>query len=160
LVASLPADAELPSEDVPCDDPVERMGIDKIRLEAQLRDALSSGELEVRYQPIYDIAAARVAGYEALVRWDLPGSGPVSPAQFIQLAEETSLIVPVGEYVLDRVIGVLQALRDDGADPLPSIAVNLSARQLVEPGMARQIVARAQQAQLPAGALKDRKSEV
>ncbi|MDG6348078.1 EAL domain-containing protein [Luteimonas sp. 8-5] len=154
LVASLPADAEMPSEDVPCDDPVERLGIDKIRLEAQLRDALSSGELEVRYQPIYDIAAARVAGYEALVRWDLPGSGPVSPAQFIQLAEETSLIVPVGEYVLDKVIGVLQALRDDGADPLPSIAVNLSARQLVEPGMARQIVARAERAKLPAGALK------
>ena len=154
LVASLPADAEMPSEDVPCDDPVERLGIDKIRLEAQLRDALSSGGLEVRYQPIYDIAAARVAGYEALVRWDLPGSGPVSPAQFIQLAEETSLIVPVGEYVLDKVIGVLQALRDGGADPLPSIAVNLSARQLVEPGMARQIVARAQRASLPAGALK------
>ena len=154
LVASLPADAEMPSEDVPCDDPVERTGIDKIRLEAQLRDALASGELDVRYQPIYEIAAGRVAGYEALVRWELPGSGPVSPAQFIQLAEETSLIVPVGEYVLDRVIGVLQALRDGGADPLPSIAVNLSARQLVEPGMARQIVARAERAQLPPGALK------
>ena len=154
LVASLPADAEMPSEDVPCDDPVERTGIDKIRLEAQLRDALASGELDVRYQPIYEIAAGRVAGYEALVRWELPGSGPVSPAQFIQLAEETSLIVPVGEYVLDRVIGVLQALRDGGADPLPSIAVNLSARQLVEPGMARQIVARAERAKLPAGALK------
>ncbi|MDQ2703378.1 MAG: EAL domain-containing protein [Pseudomonadota bacterium] len=154
LVASLPADAEMPSEDVPCDDPVERTGIDKIRLEAQLRDALATGTLDVRYQPIYDIAAARVAGYEALVRWDLPGNGPVSPAQFIQLAEETSLIVPVGEYVLDKVIGVLQALRDGGADPLPSIAVNLSARQLVEPGMARQIVARAERAQLPAGALK------
>ena len=154
LVASLPADAEMPSEDVPCDDPVERTGIDKIRLEAQLRDALASGELDVRYQPIYEIAAGRVAGYEALVRWELPGNGPVSPAQFIQLAEETSLIVPVGEYVLDRVIGVLQALRDGGADPLPSIAVNLSARQLVEPGMARQIVARAERAQLPPGALK------
>ena len=154
VVASLPADAEMPSEDVPCDDPVERTGIDKIRLEAQLRDALASGELDVRYQPIYEIAAGRVAGYEALVRWELPGSGPVSPAQFIQLAEEPSLIVPVGEYVLDRVIGVLQALRDGGADPLPSIAVNLSARQLVEPGMARQIVARAERAQLPPGALK------
>jgi EAL domain-containing protein (putative c-di-GMP-specific phosphodiesterase class I) len=154
LVASLPADVELPSEDVPCDDPVERTGIGKIRLEAQLREALDSGTLEVHYQPIYDIAARRVGGYEALVRWDLPGRGPVSPAEFIQLAEETSLIVPVGEYVLDRVIGVLQALRDGGADPLPSIAVNLSARQLVEPGMARQVVARAEQARLPAGALK------
>jgi EAL domain-containing protein (putative c-di-GMP-specific phosphodiesterase class I) len=154
LVASLPVDIERPAEDVPCDDPVERIGIGKIRLEAQLREALDSGALEVHYQPIYDIAARRVGGYEALVRWDLPGRGPVSPAEFIQLAEETSLIVPVGEYVLDRVIGVLQALRDGGADPLPSIAVNLSARQLIEPGMARQVVARAEQARLPAGALK------
>lgn len=153
LVATVPADAGLPPEDVPCDDPVERTGIDKIRLEAQLRDALETGTLEVRYQPIYDIAAARVAGYEALVRWELEGK-PVSPAQFIQLAEETSLIVPVGEYVLDRVVEVLQALRDGGADPLPSIAVNLSARQLVEPGMARQIVARAERSRLPPGALK------
>jgi EAL domain-containing protein (putative c-di-GMP-specific phosphodiesterase class I) len=154
LVANMPAEAPMPAEDVACDDPVERSGIDKIRLEAQLRDALDAGTLEVRYQPIYDIAARRVTGYEALVRWALEGRGPVSPAEFIQLAEETSLIVPVGEYVLDRVVGVLQSLRDGGADPLPSIAVNLSARQLVEPGMARQIVARAERSRLPAGALK------
>ncbi len=154
LVATLPAETALPSEDVACDDPTERSGIDKIRLEAQLRDALDAGTLEVRYQPIYDIAARRVAGYEALVRWALEGRGPVSPAEFIQLAEETSLIVPVGEYVLDRVVAVLQALRDGGAEPLPSIAVNLSARQLVEPGMARQIVARAERNRLPPGALK------
>lgn len=154
LVANMPAETALPAEDVACDDPIERSGIDKIRLEAQLRDALGTGTLEVRYQPIYDIAARRVTGYEALVRWALEGRGPVSPAEFIQLAEETSLIVPVGEYVLDRVVGVLQALRDAGADPLPSIAVNLSARQLVEPGMARQIVARAERSRLPAGVLK------
>jgi EAL domain-containing protein (putative c-di-GMP-specific phosphodiesterase class I) len=154
LVATLPEDATLPAEDVACDDPVERIGIDKIRLEAQLRDALANGTLEVRYQPIYEIAARRVAGYEALVRWQLPGRGPVSPAEFIKLAEETSLIVPVGEYVLDRVVAVLVALRDAGTDPLPSIAVNLSARQLVEPGMARQVVARAKAAALPPGVLK------
>ena len=154
IIASLPMDAALPAEDIACDDPEERSGIDKIRLEAQLHDALDSNTLEVRYQPIYDIRAGRVASYEALVRWELPDRGPVSPAEFIKLAEETSLIVPVGEYVLDRVIGVLTGLRDAGTDPLPSIAVNLSAKQLVEPGMARQIVARAQQAKLPAGALK------
>ena len=154
LVATLPSDAALPAEDVACDDPLERIGIDKIRLEAQLRDAIENGTLDVRYQPIYEIAAKRVTGYEALVRWELPGRGAVSPAEFIQLAEETSLIVPVGEYVLDRVVGVLTALRDRGVAPLPSIAVNLSARQLVEPGMARQVVARARDAALPPGALK------
>lgn len=154
IIASLPVDATLPAEDVPVDDPAERSGIDKIRLEAQLSDALDSGTLEVRYQPLFDIPVGRVTSYEALVRWQLPERGVVSPAEFIKLAEETSLIVPVGEYVLDRVIKVLTELRDAGIDPLPSIAVNLSAKQLVEPGMARQIVARVQRAQLPAGALK------
>jgi EAL domain-containing protein (putative c-di-GMP-specific phosphodiesterase class I) len=154
IIASLPTDIALPAEDSACDDPEDRIGIDKIRLEAQLRDAIDTGTLEVRYQPIYDIPAGRVASYEALVRWELPERGPVSPAEFIKLAEETSLIVPVGEYVLDRVIEVLTGLRDGGTDPLPSIAVNLSAKQLVEPGMARQIVARAQRAALPPGTLK------
>jgi diguanylate cyclase len=154
IIASLPTDIALPAEDTACDDPEERVGIDKIRLEAQLRDAIDTGTLEVRYQPIYDIPAGRVASYEALVRWELPERGPVSPAEFIKLAEETSLIVPVGEYVLDRVLEVLTGLRDAGTDPLPSIAVNLSAKQLVEPGMARQIVARAQRAALPPGTLK------
>lgn len=154
LVASLPTETAVPAEDVACDDPVERAGIDKIRLETQLRDALATGTLEVRYQPIFDIAAGRVAGYEALVRWELPGRGAVSPAEFIALAEETSLIVPVGEYVLERVVATLVELRRRGVEPLPSIAVNLSARQLVEPGMARQVVARVQAAGLPAGALK------
>ncbi|WP_166211166.1 EAL domain-containing protein [Cognatiluteimonas telluris] len=154
IIASLPADVALPAEDVSCDDPVERSGIEKIRMETQLREALDTGALEVRYQPLYDIPAGRVSSYEALVRWELPERGAVSPGEFIKLAEETSLIVPVGEYVLDRVIAVLVGLRDAGVEPLPSIAVNLSARQLVEPGMARQIVARVQRAQLPKGALK------
>ena len=154
IIASLPMDASLPAEDIACDDHEERSGIDKIRLEAQLHDALDSNTLEVRYQPIYDIRAGRVASYEALVRWELPDRGPVSPAEFIKLAEETSLIVPVGEYVLDRVIAVLTGLRDAGIDPLHGIAVNLSAKQLVEPGMARQIVSRAQRAKLPPGVLK------
>ncbi len=154
LLAALPADAPVPADDLPRDDAGERSGIDKIRLEAQLREALADGALEVRYQPIYDLVEARVSGYEALVRWDLPGRGPVSPAEFIKLAEETSLIVPVGEYVLDRVVEVLVALRDRGGAPQPSIAVNLSARQLVEPGMAQQIVSRIERARLPAGALK------
>ncbi len=164
IIASLPVDAVLPYEEVqldgtPSEVPGARGGIEKIRLETQLRDALDTGTLEVRYQPLYDIPAGRVTSYEALVRWQLPGRGVVSPAEFIKLAEETSLIVPVGEYVLDRVLEVLAGLREAGlqqadAGPLPSIAVNLSAKQLVEPGMERQIVARVERAQLPPGALK------
>jgi len=154
ILAALPAEVQLPPEDLATESHEERAGLDKIRLEARLRDALDNRTLEVRYQPIYDIPAGRVGSYEALVRWELPERGPVSPAEFIKLAEETSLIVPVGEYVLDRVIEVLTGLRDGGTDPLPSIAVNLSAKQLVEPGMARQIVERVRRAALPAGTLK------
>jgi EAL domain-containing protein (putative c-di-GMP-specific phosphodiesterase class I) len=154
ILASLPNDHVVPAEDLATESTEERAGLDKIRLEARLRDALDTRTLEVRYQPIYDIVEDRVGGYEALVRWQLPDRGAVSPAEFIKLAEETSLIVPVGQYVLDRVIEVLVALRDAGTTPLPSIAVNLSARQLVEPGMARQIVARIERAQLPPGTLK------
>jgi EAL domain-containing protein (putative c-di-GMP-specific phosphodiesterase class I) len=154
LLARMPHDAELPGEDVPTDSPAHRAGIGKIRLEALLREALQNRTLEVRYQPIHDLHAGEVRSYEALVRWQLPDRGMVSPAEFIQLAEETSLIVPVGEYVLDRVLEVLTALRDQGVSPLPSIAVNLSAKQLVEPGMARQIIQRVQRDNLPEGALK------
>ncbi|MCC8364308.1 EAL domain-containing protein [Lysobacter sp. A6] len=154
IIAAMPQEVQLPAEDMAVESKEERAGLDKIRLEARLRDALATKTLEVRYQPIYDIAEGAVRGYEALVRWQLPDRGAVSPAEFIKLAEETSLIVPVGEYVLDRVIEVLVALRDAGVAPLPSIAVNLSARQLVEPGMARQIVQRIEQAKLPAGTLK------
>lgn len=160
LLAALPPGIVVPAEDLPRDEAEDTTGTDKIRLEAQLREALQDGSLRVRYQPVYDLRLGRVSGYEALVRWDLPGRGAVSPVEFIRLAEETSLIVPVGEYVLDRVVALLAALRDRHADtgdagaPMPDIAVNLSARQLVEPGMARRIVARVERASLPPGALK------
>jgi diguanylate cyclase len=104
----------------------------KIRLETQLRDALTAKTLEVRYQPIYEIAKERIAGYEALVRWTHPVRGPISPVEFIALAEETSLILPVGQYVLDRVAESLAHLQRSGVDPLPFVAVNMSGRQFAE----------------------------
>lgn len=154
LQEALPAGTPLPLEDQPCDDPEDRAGIAKIRFETQLREALDQATLEVHYQPILDLQAGRIGGYEALMRWSHDELGQVSPAEFIRLAEETSLIVPLGEYVLDRAIKVLRGLHDAHGDALPSIAVNLSARQLVQPGMARQVVARVENAGLPRGALK------
>jgi EAL domain-containing protein (putative c-di-GMP-specific phosphodiesterase class I) len=107
----------------------------KIHLETQLRDSLVSRTLEVRFQPIYEIRERRISGYEALVRWTHPTRGPISPVEFIALAEETSLILPVGEYVLDRVCEVLASLAASGVAPLPFIAVNMSGRQLAESDM-------------------------
>lgn len=116
----------------------------KIHLETQLRDAIANRTLEVRYQPIYDIPAQRIRGYEALVRWTHPTRGPISPVEFIALAEETSLILPVGEYVLERVAEALAMLARQGVTPMPFIAVNMSGRQLADADMLGMVIASAE----------------
>jgi EAL domain-containing protein (putative c-di-GMP-specific phosphodiesterase class I) len=128
---------------------IEAIGAGKIRLETQLRDAIGSNGLDLRLQPLLEVATGRVGGYEALVRWNHPERGQISPAEFIALAEETSLIVPVGEYVLDAAIRALTTLRDHGADPMPFIAINVSARQLVEAGLIERILERTRAAGVP-----------
>ncbi|MBS0213077.1 MAG: EAL domain-containing protein [Proteobacteria bacterium] len=126
-------------------------GLGKFRLEDELREALRQRHLEVRYQPIQEIASGRIAGYEALVRWDHPVLGAIAPEDFIQLAEETSLIMPVGEYVLDEAMAALDALR---ADPMPFVAVNVSARQLANLDLIQRVVDRRDALRLPPGCVK------
>ncbi|MBB5209309.1 EAL domain-containing protein [Chiayiivirga flava] len=135
-------------------DPHELAGLGKIRLESQLREAIATNGLDLRLQPLFDIRDNRIAGYEALVRWTHPERGPVSPMEFIALAEETSLIVPVGDYVLDAAVAALCALRDIGIAPLPFIAINVSPRQLREAGLIERIVERTRAAGLEPGAIK------
>jgi EAL domain-containing protein (putative c-di-GMP-specific phosphodiesterase class I) len=127
---------------------------DKIRLESELRAALERKELEVRLQPIEEIVSGRIAGYEALVRWQHPERGAVSPAEFIRLAEETSLILPIGDYVLARVCDMLGEFKRRGHKPLPFIAVNLSARQLDDPKLVERILGLLRQRDLPPDRLK------
>ncbi|MGB2790742.1 MAG: EAL domain-containing protein, partial [Dokdonella sp.] len=122
---------------------------DKIRLESELRNALERDQLDMQLQPILHIASGNIAGYEALIRWQHPERGQVSPIEFIRLAEETSLIVPVGEYVLKRVCQMLSALRERGRSPLPFIALNVSARQLEEPGLVERMLAQLDAHDLP-----------
>ncbi|ODS64562.1 MAG: hypothetical protein ABS41_02405 [Arenimonas sp. SCN 70-307] len=131
----------------------ERKGIGRIRLESQLREALAGRHLELGLQPLLDVARNRVAGYEALVRWNHPERGPISPAEFVALAEETSLIVPVGEYVMDAACEAVAAFVRAGRGA-PFVAVNVSGRQLAHPGLVERIVARADAARLPRGSLK------
>ena len=133
---------------------VETIGIGKIRLESRLREALSSRSLDVRYQPLMHLPSGQIAGYEALVRWNHPERGPISPLEFIALAEETSLIIPVGEYVFDEACRALSRLVAAGAEPTPFIAVNVSARQLAHPGLIERIAARVAQAEIPRGSLR------
>ena len=136
------------------DTPSEQAGIGKIRLETHLREALAGNGLELRYQPLRHVPTGRIAGYEALVRWTHPELGPISPAEFVALAEETNLIVPIGEYVFDAACAAVSQLIDAGADPAPFVAVNVSARQLAHPGLVERIVARIEAAGVPRGSLK------
>jgi EAL domain-containing protein (putative c-di-GMP-specific phosphodiesterase class I) len=115
--------------------------IDKIRLESQLRNAMENRELEIRLQPIQDIASGKLAGYEALTRWTHPERGVVSPVDFIALAEETSLIVPVGEYVLSEVCAALRRLADEAPEVKPFIAFNVSGRQVEDADFVARVLA-------------------
>jgi EAL domain-containing protein (putative c-di-GMP-specific phosphodiesterase class I) len=133
---------------------VHPTGVDKLRLESQLREALAHDKLDVRYQPILHIASGRVAGYEALIRWHHPDRGPVSPMQLVGLAEESALIVQVGEYVFDTACAAVRRLVEAGAQPAPFVAVNVSARQLEHPGLIERVVARVDAAAVPRGSLK------
>ena len=111
--------------------------IDRIRLGADLSTALERGEFAVHYQPIVGLTTGQACGAEALVRWRHPERGNVSPGEFIEVAEETGVIVPIGEWVFAEACRALvdfDAARGDGEVPL-FMSVNVSARQLEEPGL-------------------------
>jgi diguanylate cyclase (GGDEF)-like protein/PAS domain S-box-containing protein len=104
--------------------------IERLELESDLRHALARQELYLAYQPIVDLATGRVSGAEALLRWQHPVRGVVSPAEFIPVAESTGLIVPIGEWVLRQACRDARRWSDlPGGDRL-SVSVNLSGRQL------------------------------
>lgn len=132
----------------------ERITIDKIKLEGQLRAAIENNTLDVRYQPIMDVGKDIIAGYEALVRWNHPERGFISPEEFVSLAEETSLIFEVGEYVIDTACAAVKSFIEHNPEHNPFIAVNVSARQLTHPGLIERIVQRVEAAGLPEECIK------
>jgi diguanylate cyclase len=127
---------------------------DKIRLESHLREALDTQALELHLQPIVHIADGATAGYEALVRWTHAEHGIVSPAEFIALAEETSLIVPVGEFVLHEVCAVLRRLVDRSHAQVPYVGLNVSGRQVDDPQFIDRVVSQAHAEGVEPGLLK------
>jgi len=102
--------------------------LERLALENDLRHALDRGELVLHYQPQINIASGRVTGVEALLRWNRPGFGLVGPKDFIPIAEETQLIVPIGEWVLREACRQAREWRGDRAGGF-RMAVNLSPRQ-------------------------------
>ncbi|CDG84402.1 putative bifunctional diguanylate cyclase/phosphodiesterase [Janthinobacterium agaricidamnosum] len=99
-----------------------------VKLEVGLRKALKNNELYLLYQPQIDVPSTRIVGVEALVRWRHPERGIISPTEFIPLAEETGLIVPIGEWVLRTACSQAKAWQIDGVRAI-RMAVNLSAKQ-------------------------------
>lgn len=97
-------------------------------LEAGLYGALARGEFQLRYQPTYDLTTGNLIGMEALLRWQHPAHGLLTPERFISIAEETGLVVPIGEWVLNTACRDLKAWKRAGVAP-PRIAVNFSAPQ-------------------------------
>jgi diguanylate cyclase (GGDEF)-like protein len=101
---------------------------ERVRLESDLYEALKTEQFELYYQPKLDIASGRHRGAEALLRWRHPERGSVAPDSFIPLAEESGLIVPIGEWVIREACRQIRAWQDSGL-PIARIAVNVSATQ-------------------------------
>lgn len=123
------------------------------RREARLREALRKGEFEVHFQPILDVVADRVVAAEALLRWRDPDRGLVLPTTFLPLAEDTGLIVPIGEQVLRTACEALVRWRAEGAPADLRMCVNISAVQLREHAFERRVAAILSETGCPADAL-------
>lgn len=114
------------------------MAIDRLDMEGNLRRALERDELKVFYQPVVDIDSGAIVGAEALVRWQHPRIGMIQPGEFISLAEETGLIIPIGQIVLRQVCSDLRQWQQKGGVGI-RISINLSARQFRQDDLADSI---------------------
>ena len=110
--------------------------LERLELEHGLRQALERNELVVHYQPEVSLATGRIVGFEALVRWQHPERDLLLPDEFVPVAEETGLIVPIGEAVLKEACRSAKQWHEQCPSDPPSVCVNLSARQFREPGLA------------------------
>ena len=114
------------------DGAMHQKAVERLEIEVDLRRALKGDELRVYYQPIIDLLTKDLIGFEALIRWQHPEKGLLSPAAFLPTAEETGLVIPLGEWVLKRACRDLRKMNDSRRRPEPlHVSVNLSAAQFV-----------------------------
>lgn len=125
----------------------------RLAIENNLRRALERGELSLHYQPQMDVLSGTLSGVEALLRWDSAELGPLPPAEFVPIAEESGLIVPIGEWVLRTACEQARAWQLAGLR-LPRVAVNVSVRQFATEGFAEVVGRVLRETALPASALE------
>jgi len=137
------------------DDSMTGDALERLELEADLRDAIDHGQLRVYYQPIVDLESGRVAEVEALVRWEHPTRGLIAPLKFIPIAEETGLIVPLGMWVMREACRQTKLWQDEFSRyPELMVGVNLSARQLDQADLIDNVAAVLNETGLPPSALR------
>jgi len=134
----------------------QELVFDRLELEAELRRAIRDGELVLHYQPEVDLRTNRIIGFEALVRWNHARRGLLAPAEFIPLAEETGLIIPLGEWGLAEACRQMVRWRSTGSEPLEKarISVNLSGKQLEQPDLLSHVEKVLGETGLPAASLR------
>jgi diguanylate cyclase (GGDEF)-like protein/PAS domain S-box-containing protein len=133
-IAMYRAKADQQGDHVLFDPSMQKATIEFLELQNDLRRALERSEFCLHYQPILDLETNKIVCLEALIRWNHPTKGLVPPGSFIPLAEETGLIIPIGDWVLETACRQLKAWHEQGSQVL--VAVNLSARQLRDPNLA------------------------
>jgi EAL domain-containing protein (putative c-di-GMP-specific phosphodiesterase class I) len=119
---------------------IRTSAVDRLELETELRAAIQDAQLAVHYQPIVDLETRKARGAEALLRWHSPQRGLMETQKFVDLAEETGLIVNLGGWVLEQAVSSLQVWDRTTKDPL-GVSVNLSARQLTSTSLVDETVA-------------------
>ena len=134
---------------------LHRAAVALLKLEIELRRAVGTGDFVMHYQPIVELDSGRIVGFEALMRWQHPERGLVPPANFIGVAEETGLIVPLGWFVLER---ACRQCRDwqlrFPTEPPFFMSVNVSGKLFAQPGAVEQLLRILEESQLPAASLR------
>ncbi|HEX6094764.1 MAG TPA: EAL domain-containing protein [Thermoanaerobaculia bacterium] len=136
-----------------CTDEMKQRAMDRLSIESRLRTAVREHQLMVAYQPQINLLTGRTIGVEALVRWNDPERGVIEPAEFIPIAEESRLIVPLGEWVLRTACKQTKEWHDRGSGPV-RVAVNLSARQFQQQDLVEMVQSALDDADLSPSALE------